>query len=649
VRVTTTSSTDVSTTTASEAGAAAPLADLAATSTEPEQSGFSTVWHRIVDHKMMHWTLAYAAAGYTLLHGVEMVSGALGWPHVIARLLTLALFLGVPVVITLAWYHGAKGLQKVSGPELTIIAILLAIAGSFLWQFGGSSEHGAQPESAAVAKPHGDAVPDPTLRPAAAAAVANSLAVLPFVNLSGDPTQEYFSDGLTEEITSVLARIRDLKVMGRTSAFKFKGKSDDLRAIGQALGARYLLEGSVRKSGDRLRITAQLIEASGGSHLWTESYDRNLTDVFAIQEEIAKAIAGALGAPLGLKQGESLVTSRTTNVESYQDFLRARALYSSIALGSTDQAIKILEQVVARTPDFAPAWAMLSRAYVVAPVRSVAGRSGSFDKVRNESESRLRRAEAAAQRAVELDPALPDGYSALALLHSTRGNFLAAVDAADKALSLDANHSYALVSQATTLAMVGQLDRALVVSRSGLQQEPFTPQFMLVAADMAWLTGQTDVAIKLARDVSSNTPDRVVLLIKFLASAGRFAEAADLVREFPPDSFLPGVLTEAERLLRSAPAPLSLSRRVPRLGLLDFIYLNVGAPDHALDYIEDSYDAGALFTPRVHNLWHPAYAAVRQTARFKALVRKIGLVDYWRARGWPKFCQPVGADDYTCN
>ena len=148
--------------------------------------------------------------------------------------------------------------------------------------------------------------------------------MLPFANLSGDASQEFFSDGMTDEITSALAKVANLRVVGRTSAFQFKGQNKDLRAIGQALGATYLIDGSVRKAGNRVRITAQLIKADDGIGLWTDNYDRELTDVFAIQEDIATAIAGALRVPLGLQQGERLVSNRTSDVESYQDYLRGQ-------------------------------------------------------------------------------------------------------------------------------------------------------------------------------------------------------------------------------------------------------------------------------------------------------------------------------------
>src|SRR5262249_2365605 len=149
---------------------------------------------------------------------------------------------------------------------------------------------------------------------------AKSIAVLPFLNFSGDSREEYFSDGMTEEITAAIAKIPNLAVVGRTSAFQFKGKAAELRAIGKTFNGAYLLEGSVRKAGARVRVTAQLIRADTGDHLWTENYDRDIADVFTVQEDIARAIATALQVPLGLKDGESLVSNRTTDTAAYEDY-----------------------------------------------------------------------------------------------------------------------------------------------------------------------------------------------------------------------------------------------------------------------------------------------------------------------------------------
>jgi len=214
---------------------------------------------------------------------------------------------------------------------------------------------------------------------------------------------------MTEEITSALANVPNLQVVGRTSAFEFKGQNKDLRAIGQALGATHLIEGSVRKAGDRIRISVQLIRADNGLHLWTENYDRQLTDVFAIQEEIAQAITVSLRVPLGLQRGERLVSNRTKDFDSYQQYLRAKALVRAREIQPITDAAALLEQVVARDPDYAPGWALLALAYALTPSYSPANVSGSVDELRRVVDASLPRAEAAAARAIQLDPNLADG------------------------------------------------------------------------------------------------------------------------------------------------------------------------------------------------------------------------------------------------
>src|ERR1700682_3426374 len=278
----------------------------------------SQLWHRINDHKMVQWSVAYVALAYGVQHGVELTSDAFEWRHAVVRVSMLLLVLGLPWVMTLAWYHGEPASRRISGPELTIISLLLVGISLFFYVFARPSEGIATSPKPAVQQA---SVASGTTQPAGI-----SIAVLPFLNLSSDKEQEFFSDGMTEEITAALAKIQNLRVVGRTSAFQFKGENKDLTAIGQALHATHLIEGSVRKDGNEVRITAQLIRADNGTHLWTESYNRELKGVFAMQEEIATAIANALRVPLGLKQGYTLVRNRTDDLESYQQYLRARAL-----------------------------------------------------------------------------------------------------------------------------------------------------------------------------------------------------------------------------------------------------------------------------------------------------------------------------------
>ena len=223
-------------------------------------------------------------------------------------------------------------------------------------------------------------------------------------------------------------------MVGRSSAFQFKGQNKDLRAIGQSLGATYLIDGSVRKAGNRVRITAQLIKADGGIGLWTDNYDRELTDVFVIEEDIAQAIAAALRVPLGLAQGERLVSNRTSDVDSYQDYLRGRALVRGRIV---TEAVATLEGVVARDPDYAPAWAMLSQAYRVTLDYNSAPRTAPVDEARRFIQSNLDKAETSARKAIQLDPKHAGGYAALAYIQTTRGKWTEADDLFHQALALD--------------------------------------------------------------------------------------------------------------------------------------------------------------------------------------------------------------------
>ena len=285
----------------------------------PPVDRMSLLWQRVNEHKIVQWSVAYVALAYAVQHAVVLTQEAFHWPENILRVSMLLLALGLPIIITLAWYHGERASRHFSKAELSILSVLLVI-GSFLFYTL------AQPSGEHVATAAGSTDLEKARDEARKPQTAISLAVLPFVNLSSDKEQEFFSDGMTEEITAALAKVPDLRVVARTSAFEFKGKNVNIKTMGEQLGATHLIEGSVRKDGDQLRITAQLVKADDGTHLWTENYDRQLKGVFVVQEEIAQAIAGALQVPLGLKKGQSLVPNRTDDLDAYQEYLRARAL-----------------------------------------------------------------------------------------------------------------------------------------------------------------------------------------------------------------------------------------------------------------------------------------------------------------------------------
>jgi TolB-like protein len=499
--------------------------------------------------------------------------------------------------------------------------------------------------------------PVPAAANAPAAAVASlppkaagaSVAVLPFVNLSGDPKQEFFSDGITEEITSALAKVPGLVVIGRTSAFQFKSENRDMRAIGKALGVSNLIEGSVRKDGNKVRITAQLIKAADGTHLWTESYDRELKSIFAVQEEIATAIAGAMQVPLGLKQGQSLVSNRTENTESYQDFLRAQALFRARRNGET---VSLLKGVLARDPNYAPGWALLAKSYGspggYAPLQDAVS-TNRPDEARKFLQSQLRAMEQAARKAISLDPNNAEAYAALGTYESLQGNWAASEDYTRKALALDPNNSDTLYSYGYNLAATGKVKEAMRVQNQIMALEPFVPVYRGRGADLLWALGKNDAALALEKTADQGSTTNI-RLAKIYASKGQYAQAADLLLAAKTTSlFERQSLDTAAHLMRSAPAKATAPDSLPLVrGDLSFVYLFIGAEGRSLDFVEQEIAIG-YFGGIFRDPWAPASAALRKTERFKAFVRKARLVEYWRARGWPEYCHPAGAEDFSCH
>jgi TolB-like protein len=305
--------------------------------------------------RVRQWGILYVAGAWSFLQGFEFLSDTYAWSRQLQQLATLALLIGLPIVLVLAWYHGDRGQQRVTTAEFAIITLLLLIGGGALAFYQYNSEGDAE---RALAAPH---APEPLASPGAPDA-RPSLAVLPFVDLSQAKDQEYLGDGLAEEILNQLAQVPALRLVGRTSSFSFKGKDDDLHTIGIKLGVAHLLEGSVRKSGDRIRITAQLVATSDSSHLWSRNYDRNLTDVFAVQDEIARDVAQALSVKL---DAVKLNTAQggTTNVDAYDRYLRWRQLLFSEYYDEEHdrQRVRLAREAVALDPAFVLGWDALAR------------------------------------------------------------------------------------------------------------------------------------------------------------------------------------------------------------------------------------------------------------------------------------------------
>ena len=436
---------------------------------------------------------AYVVVAWVLLQLAANVAPILDLPPWVARATLLLLVMGFPVALLLAW---TRELAPASGavrtpnalPDWVLVGALVVVIALVSYQ-----QLAELPASQQTSIPGSKRRARPPYRPQP----PSRLPYCPSPTSQGDASQDFFSDGMTEEIVTALAKIPDLRVVARGSASQFKGERKDMRAVGQALGATHLIEGSVRKAGTRLRIAAQLVKADDGVNIWASSYDRELTDVFAIQEEIATAIAGALRMPLGLKAGEQLVNNRAIDPDSYQQVLRAKAVLQQ-GNAAYAEALAILEPLVARNPNYAPAWVKLAFAY--ARAINSGTQNGSVAEAKQVRDTYTPKMEAAARRAIELDPTSVEAILFQAYLRTGPRKLAIIEDASVKGLFLDPNHPDALNFHSSMLLMLGRIKDGLAMKQQLHELEPFIPLYDGNLADALWVDGQTEAAIAKYRE-----------------------------------------------------------------------------------------------------------------------------------------------------
>ncbi|HEV2125549.1 MAG TPA: tetratricopeptide repeat protein, partial [Chloroflexota bacterium] len=415
---------------------------------------------RLKQRKLVQWALAYLAGAWALLQVLDLLSDTYSWPPAIMRLLPVLLAVGFCAALILAWYHGEKGQQRVSGPELVILAAVLTVGGGVLWVMGRTASPAAEASPSASSA---------SGQPSSAVAADRSVAVLPFVNMSANPEQEYFSDGITEDILGKLSRIDGVRVTSRTSVMSYKGTKKPLREISQELGVSHVLEGSVRRAGDRLRINVQLVNALTDQSLWSETYDRDVTDVFAVQSEIAERIAAALRVRLTAGERARMGEGGTENFAAYDLYLRGRELLLRIPPGVAEWqaqysgAIALFRQALELDPGYARAYAGLTWGYSRHPNLPPALR---FDS-----------SVVFGRQAIRLAPDLPDGYSELGWPYLYRWETELAAEQFQRALQLDPNHVDAIHGLAVYHERRGRYAEVLRHMKRVASLEPTEPEF----------------------------------------------------------------------------------------------------------------------------------------------------------------------------
>jgi adenylate cyclase len=409
--------------------------------------------------------LAWLALSWLLIAIADMLFPAFGFPDAVVRWLIIGLALGLFPVLLFAWLFELtpQGLRLDRGPQsetpenarsarrtdqLTIVLLLLAVGFSAVKQFV-LPQRVTPPAQVQVPATPPPPAPAPDPRPPAPAGPVDprSIAVLPFANLSPDPANAYLADGMAEEILNVLARVEGLKVASRTSSFSLRDQRVGVREIGRQLGVANVLDGSVRRQDDQLRITAQLVSAETDQQVWSGSFDRQLTDIFTLQEEIAQAITDALADTLGVRTVE--VRRATTDLEAYELYLRGRQLFAQRG-ASLPAARQLLEQATAADPRFAEAWATLAGVLYVTP---------SYSAELSGAEAAQLAADAAA-RALVLLPDQPDALAVSARLAAERGERVAAAGLIERALQADPNNANSWMWRGLGLIEAGHIRTA---------------------------------------------------------------------------------------------------------------------------------------------------------------------------------------------
>ena len=425
----------------------------------------ANVWSALRRRKVVQWGLVYVAAAWGFLQGLEYVSDAFQWPPQIRQVALLALLIGLPVVLVLAWYHGDRGQQRISTPEFAILTLLLLLGGGAFWYYQRANDAESGPATTA------DTAGQPD-KPPAATDTRPSVAVLPFENRSREADDAFFVDGIHDDILTQLTKVGALKVIARTSVEQFRDTKLTTREIGEKLGVTKVLEGGVQRAGDRVRINVQLIDAATDAHLWAESYDRELTaaNIFAIQSEVASAISGALKATLTPAQRTRISAIPTQSLEAWQAYQLGKQQMSSRNSAELADAERFFRKAIVADPKFALAHVGL------ADTLTLQVYYGGRPK-----DAVLGDAEKAVAKALELNPNLAEAWTAAGNIAGSRFQFDRAEQMLRRALALNPNYAQAHHWLSITLTELGRWEEALVLAESAVVLDP------LSAIINAWL------------------------------------------------------------------------------------------------------------------------------------------------------------------
>jgi TolB-like protein len=581
--------------------------------------------------------IAYLIGGWLVVQVADIVLENIESPDWVMQAILLVVVLGFVVALFFSWAFEAtpegikresevdrsQSITRVTGHKLnrSIVVMLIIALAYFVWESRIASR-----------------------APVSATAEA-SVAVLAFENMSPDPENAFFAEGVSEEILNVLAAVDGLRVASRTSAFSFADSDIPITEIASQLGVAHVLEGSVRRQGVRVRITAQLIDATNDTHLWSDTYDRDLDDIFAVQEEIAVAISDALMGALGMKQIS--VSAPTSDFEAYESFLRGRQQFYARGVGPLMRSIADLEAAVARDPEFAEAWSFLAASLRTVPGYTEMSAAGASDF--------QRRAAAAAERALALDPTQALAVAVQGQVASTSDRILA-VELLDRAVEMAPDDAGILMWAGDERFISGAyLDEAIPLLERSNRLDPLSGINNGVLGVLYLASGRRELAYQHIRQANEiGWPHGTTSMVLDMLWRGDVDAAVEANRAYWPANeedwtddqklawdvgyrVLRGEITSDE--LAEIVAVTNNFNEDPGWQVTHFLY--VGDLDRMFDaWMAKSHDPDFLF----RNVYIPSGRAVMEHPRMIEIVERSLLFPLWESKGYPFDCERVQDD-----
>ena len=579
--------------------------------------------------------VAYAVVAWLLIQAASIFFPAFDAPPWVMKIFIIVIIFGFPVALIVSWafeitpegikleseIEPSKSIKRRTGRKIVAVTIALAVvaAGLFVYQMVGRDRWARRSdvEPAEEGRPGGASLHAPN----------KSIAVLPFVNMSADKNDEYLSDGMTEELINVLAKVPGLRVPGRTSCFAFKGKNEEdiFRKVGDQLHVGTVLEGSVRKVGDKLRVTAQLINVSDGYHLWSKDYDGDVKDILNFQSNVAEQVVQALQVKLGGDEKRILTKRPTENPEAHRLYLLGRYEFGKYTQAGWNNAIRYYEQALRLDPNYALAYCGLADNYaymgsVVMPESDAIAKEREF-----------------AQKALELDPDLAEAHMSLALALVGTFDWRNGLKEFDRALELNPNLAFAYELQAWTVNGLGRFDEAIAKTRKAVELDPLNPFFQMSLSFYQYWAGQYDNAIAQSRKTLEMDPNsaisHVLLGLSLLKKGDSAGAIAELQKAKAPDpgAWYQGFLGYAYAISGDRAKAEQALRELEELAKRQYdsptafvtIYLGLGEKEKCLDWLEKAYEQqdSACWYLKIDQI----YDSVRNEPRFQAILKKVGL------------------------